>query len=101
MTLKQARELDVHVRKGEKGIPFVYSNIFVRTGTNEVSGSNIDLTIPIKQGYTVSSVGRIEGLSAQHCVIASAAAHTQRAVNFLHSRPKVDRATARSAFIRR
>ncbi|MHA6266338.1 ArdC family protein [Aliiroseovarius sp. CAU 1755] len=71
MTFKQARELGGHVRKGEKGSPVVYANTIVKTETDEVSGDDVDRTIPFMKGYTVFNVDQIEGLPAHYYAIAS------------------------------
>ncbi len=71
MTFKQARELGGHVRKGEKGSPVVYANTIVKTETNEVSGDDVDRTIPFMKGYTVFNADQIEGLPAHYYAIAS------------------------------
>jgi antirestriction protein ArdC len=62
MTFKQAIELGGHVRKGEKGSPVVYANTFTRTAADEVTGGDVEQTIPFLKAYTVFNVEQIEGL---------------------------------------
>src|SRR5690606_26314126 len=71
MTFKQARELGGHVRKGEKGSPIVYANKIVKIEIDEVSGDDVDVTIPFLKGYTVFNVEQIEGLPAHYYAAAS------------------------------
>jgi antirestriction protein ArdC len=62
MTFKQARELDAHIRKGEKGSLVVYADSITRKETDEKTGDEIDREIPFLKGYTVFNVEQIEGL---------------------------------------
>ncbi len=73
MTFKQALELGAHVCKGEKGSPVVYANTIVKTETDDVSGNDVDVTIPFMKGYTVFNVEQIEGLPAHYYAIADGA----------------------------
>lgn len=61
MTFRQARELNAHVRKGEKGELVVYANTITRTKEN-ADGEEIDHTIPFMKGYTVFNVEQIDDL---------------------------------------
>jgi antirestriction protein ArdC len=62
MTFRQARDLDAHVRKGEKGSLVVYANAITRTERNDKTGEDVELEIPFMKGYTVFNVEQIEGL---------------------------------------
>jgi antirestriction protein ArdC len=52
MTFNQARELNAHVRKGEKGSLVVYANTFTRAEENS-EGEEIEREIPFLKGYTL------------------------------------------------
>lgn len=61
MTYKQALQLGGQVRKAEKGSSVVYSNVVVRTETDD-SGEESERRIPFMKGYTVFNVAQIDGL---------------------------------------
>ena len=65
MTFRQARELDAHVRKGEKGALVVYANSITRTEETD-DGEAVDREIHFLKGYTVFNVEQIEGLPEQY-----------------------------------
>lgn len=58
MTFKQAKALGACVRKGEKGTPVVYFNVFEK----EDSATGETKKIPFLKGYTVFNVEQIDGL---------------------------------------
>ncbi|MCT8970789.1 ArdC family protein [Microbaculum marinisediminis] len=62
MTFKQAKELDAHVRKGERGNPVVYANTITKTEEQD-DGSEEERTIPFMKAYTVFNVEQIDGLA--------------------------------------
>jgi len=64
MTFRQAKELDAHVRKGEKGSPVVYASTISRTEVDENTGEENERDIPFMKAYTVFNVEQIEGLPA-------------------------------------
>lgn len=70
LTFKQALELGGHVRKGEKGSLVVYANTLTRTETDEVTGEDLDRTIPFMKGYTVFNAEQVEGLPAHFYALA-------------------------------
>jgi antirestriction protein ArdC len=55
-TLKQASELDAHIRQGEKGSLVVYADSITRKETDEKTGDETDREIPFLKGYTVFSM---------------------------------------------
>ncbi|MCP4284793.1 MAG: DUF1738 domain-containing protein, partial [Gammaproteobacteria bacterium] len=61
MTFKQARELDGHVRKGEKGSLVVYFNTMTKAG-EDANGDEIEHKIPFLRNYSVFNVEQIDGL---------------------------------------
>lgn len=61
MTFKQAKELDAHVRKGERGNIVVYANTITKTEEQD-DGSEEERQIPFMKAYTVFNVEQIEGL---------------------------------------
>ena len=65
MTFKQAKELDAHVRKGERGSLVVYANTITKTEEGE-NGEDCERQIPFMKGYTVFNVEQIDGLPAQY-----------------------------------
>ena len=67
MTFKQAKALDAHVRKGERGNPVVYANTITKTEEAE-DGSEEERTIPFLKTYTVFNVEQIEGLPEHYYV---------------------------------
>jgi len=71
--LRQAVELDAHVRKGEQGSPVVYANSITRTETDADSGVDVARDIHFLKGYTVFNVEQIDGLPAQYTAPASRA----------------------------
>ena len=65
MTFKQAKELDAHVRKGERGSLVVYANTITKTEEGE-NGEDCERQIPFMKGYTVFNVEQIDGLPAHY-----------------------------------
>ncbi len=61
MTFKQAKELNAHVCKDEKGTLVVYANSITKT-EDDVDGNQVEREIPFMKGYTVFNVEQIEGL---------------------------------------
>lgn len=64
MTLRQANELDAHVRKGESGATVVYASRFTKT-EKDTSGEDIERDIPFLKTYAVFNCDQIEGLPDQ------------------------------------
>jgi antirestriction protein ArdC len=62
MTIRQAAELNAHVRKGEKGSLVVYANAITRTERDESTGEESEREIAYMKGYTVFNVEQIDGL---------------------------------------
>jgi antirestriction protein ArdC len=65
MTFRQARELDAHVRKGEKSSVVVYANRVTKTTKSE-TGDDVEREIPFLRGYSVFNVEQIDGLPEQY-----------------------------------
>ena len=115
MTFRQALELGAHVRKGEKGSLVVYANSITRTEHDEKTGEDVNREIPFLKGYTAFNVEQIEGLPEiyyakaapaeepreenntayiatwlevlqnDNKAVFTAAAHAQRATDYLHA----------------
>ncbi|WP_341857967.1 ArdC-like ssDNA-binding domain-containing protein [Sinorhizobium medicae] len=104
LTYKQAQELGGQVRKGEKGSPVVYANTVTRSEKDESTGEETERDIPFMKGYTVCAAfvcadlaltpelrsdhaayiaSWLEVLKGDKRAIFSAAAHAQRAADFL------------------
>ena len=62
MTLKQALELNAHVRKGEQGSLVVYADRLTRAETDAATGEETERSIPFMKSYTVFNVEQIDGL---------------------------------------
>jgi antirestriction protein ArdC len=62
MTFNQSRELNAHVRKGEKGSLVVFANTITRSERDEKTGEDVDREIPFMKGYTVFNVEQIDSL---------------------------------------
>lgn len=71
MTYRQAQELGAHVRKGEKGSPVVYTNTFVKTGTDAATGDETESAIRFLKSYTVFNVEQIDGLPTHYLELAA------------------------------
>src|SRR5712671_1579904 len=86
MTFKQAKELDAHILKGEKGSLVVFADGIMRKETDEKTGDEIEREIPFLKGYIVFNVEQIEGLpEIFHAKIAPArgpVARIEHAENF-------------------
>lgn len=70
MTYKQAQELGGQVRKGEKGSPVVYTNTYVKAGTDAATGDETESAIRFLKGYTVFNVEQIDGLPPHYLELA-------------------------------
>jgi len=55
MTFRQAKELDAHVKKGERGSPVVYAGSITKTEEQE-NGNEAERTIPFLKQYSVFNV---------------------------------------------
>ncbi len=89
MTFKQAKELDAHIRKSERGSLVVYADSITRKETNEKTGDEIEREIPFLKGYIVFNVEQIEGLPeifyAKAAPTRDPAARIEHAENFFGS----------------
>jgi antirestriction protein ArdC len=89
MTFRQARELDAHVRKGEKGSLVVYANAITRTEHDDNNGEEVEREIPYMKGYIVFNVEQIDGLPeiyyAKAAPTLDPVARIERAEKFLHA----------------
>jgi antirestriction protein ArdC len=65
MTYRQAAELGGQVRGGQKGSLVVYSDTFIRRGTDE-NGDEQEHEVPFLRSYTVFNAEQIDGLPAHY-----------------------------------
>ena len=65
MTFRQAKDLDAHVRKGEKGSLVVYANSITKTETTD-DGEELEQEVHFLKAYTVFNADQIEGLPANY-----------------------------------
>ena len=65
MTYKQAKDLGAQVRKGEKGIPVVYFNTFLKEDETP-QGDTEKKSLPFLKTYSVFNVEQIEGLEPEY-----------------------------------
>ena len=90
MTFSQSRELNAHVRKGEKGSLVVYANTITRTEHDDKTGEDAEREIPYLKGYTVFNVEQIDGLPEIYHAKAAPAlipvARIERAEKFFAAR---------------
>lgn len=70
MTYRQAQELGGNVRKGEKGSPVVYTNTYVKPGTDASTGDETENAIRFLKGYTVFNVEQIDNLPSHYLELA-------------------------------
>jgi len=70
MTFKQAKDLGGNVIKGEKSSLSVYANTFNKIEKDEVTGEDVEKSIPFMKGYAVFNVEQIEGLPGKYYELA-------------------------------
>jgi antirestriction protein ArdC len=88
MTVKQATELDGHIRKGEKGSLVVYADSITRKETDEQTGDEIEREIPFLKGYTVFNVEQIAELPDVYYAKATPQIDAVARIDWCRHRPR-------------